>query len=194
MLGNYAISDRPVSGTPVVTVAPKAPMYCYRQGPELRFLKQHAIMWAFLGYDRYGQPVVDFPVQICTRWITKRREVLDPHGNTIALDAAVVVNRRIPMNSWIWKGTIEDWYNGPGADDTIYEMGTAPGAQAYYAYGSMAFDNELHEVKTYSETPNIKSRHAYKEVGVIRIPNAREVIGAARVRGLTGTFDEGAHP
>ncbi len=144
-------------------------VYCYGQGQELHMLKQHAVLWPFSGYDRYGQPIVDFPVQICVRWLDKRREVLDPKGNTVALDATAVVDRRIQQGSWLWKGSLEDWYNGVITGNR-YQVGTAPGAPAYQL-GSAAFDNELMEVKTYDETPDIKARHAFRTVGMIRIPN-----------------------
>jgi|SRR5579885_122140 hypothetical protein len=159
---------------------------------ELAFLRQRAVVWPFLGYDEYGQPVVDFPIEIPCRWLMKHREVLDPEGNTIALDAEVVVAQHVPMNSWMWKGDLEQWYSGHGAL-TRYGTGTAPAAPAY-DLGSAAFDEELHEVKWRNETPDIKARHSFHKLGLMRIPNAKSVPLVTPPGGLTGDFSSGIHP
>jgi hypothetical protein len=119
---------------------------------EVAFLEQTALLWAASGVDRYGQVTVLPPVEIPVRWLTKRREVLDAKGNTIALDAQAVVRQRIAVGSHLWLGNLVQWY-GTGT-------------------GSSLADEELMEVKTYDETPDLKDRGVFRIVGLMRLHQA----------------------
>jgi len=120
-------------------------------GLETNDLLQQAVLMPFIGYDSYGQPAVGAPVQINVRWLTKRREVVDAKGNTVAFDAIAIVGQRIDLGSHLWLGQLADW------------VGTGS--------GSSHLDQELMEVKTYYETPDIKGRAIRRQVGLMRLHN-----------------------
>ena len=114
-----------------------------------RYRVQAAVLWAAVSpvsYDRYGQTLVSAPVEIKVRWLTCRREVLDSKGNTIALDAEAVVGQQIPVGSRMWFGSLSSW------------AGTGSGLP----------DKEVHEVKVYHETPDVKGRAVRRTVGLMR--------------------------
>ncbi len=122
---------------------------------EISHLRQWAILWPFTGYDSYGQAVVGTPVEIRVRWNTSRTEMLDPQGNTISLDGSAVVKRIIHVGSQMWLGTLEEWYSpGPGSGS-----------------GSGAADDELHEVKAFKDTEDVKGRASTRTVGLMRLRN-----------------------
>jgi len=116
---------------------------------ETEYLFDKAVVWPFIGYDRSGQPKVGDPYEVWVRWLTKRRDVLDTKGNTIALDAEAVTEDDIPMDSVMRLGTLSDW------------QGT----------GSNQMDTELMLVKTFNYTPDVKERDAYRCVGLMRYKN-----------------------
>lgn len=117
---------------------------------ERAFLPQRAVLWLSGNtFDQFGQPVVAPPVEIAVRWNDKQGEALDATGNTITLDATAVVDRRITIGSRLWLGTLAQW------------NGTGPGS-------GQEIPNRLIEVKTYSETPDIKGRNSFKTVGLLR--------------------------
>lgn len=116
---------------------------------EGRFREQDAVLFAYLGQDRYGEPRVDSGTEIKVRYNTMRRKVLDPDGKTITLDGSAVVNQEVAVNSLLFIGTLSEW------------VGT----------GSSLADNELLQVKTYNDTPDIKNRASFKELGLMRFRN-----------------------
>lgn len=116
---------------------------------ETNDLKQTAVMWPFTGYDSFGQPTVGPPAQIPVRWITTKREAVDPKGNTITLDGTVIVAQKIAIGSHLWLGKLLDWY-GTGS-------------------GSAMPDELLYEVKTFQVTPDIKGRAVRQIAGVMRL-------------------------
>ena len=115
--------------------------------PEQVDRDQKAVLWPAQGYDNYGRPTVGPPTQVAVRWLTKRSRVLDRQGNSISLDASAVVGQRILVGSRMWLGSLEDWLG----------------------IGSGCSDDELMEVKTYGETPDIKNRFTQKTVGLMRL-------------------------
>jgi hypothetical protein len=127
---------------------------------EANFRSQVAVLWAWNGsYDAYGQPVPSSPpVEIAVRWNTMptRREVLDSKGNTVALDATVVVNQVIAVGSLMWLGALAQWY------------GIGTGSAGVSVEGQQGAGNELMVVKTYTEVPDIKGRQSFKTVGLMR--------------------------
>ena len=105
---------------------------------------QKAVLWAKAGTDDYGQHTVGDPVEIDVRWNARRRETADPKGNPLVLDADAVVDRVIAVGSRMWLGELADW------------LGTGSGAD----------DEEIMEVMTYSETPDVKNRFSTRTVGL----------------------------
>lgn len=125
--------------------------------PETFERHDRAVLLEFAGVDSYGEIVRRAPVELTVRWETAdvflpggRREVRDPQGNTIALDALVVVAREIPVDSLMWKGTLEEW------------VGSGTGT------GSDSPTSELMIVKWYSEIPDLKGRHVRRLVGLMK--------------------------
>ena len=106
---------------------------------------QKAVLWPALGYDKFGKLVVDNPVSLDpangsgVRWNTVRKERLDPKGNTITIDAVVVVNRKIANGSCMFLGSISDW------------VGTGTGTGS-----GVGTEAEVMQVYEYHETPDIK--------------------------------------
>lgn len=112
-------------------------------------LHQKAVLWPFLNYDRFGQPVVsDDHEEIPVRWEWGHREMLDSKGNTIGVDAVVVVDRRITLGSNLWLGESQD----------------VPAGTSFTSER-----NELCQVIFYSEIPDIKGREVRRLVGLIRL-------------------------
>lgn len=114
--------------------------------PETNARHQKAVLWPFTGVNNHGAPTVGDPEQIIVRWVHSKRETLDPQGNTIALDATVIVDEDIAIGSEMWLGELEDWYG----------TGTAPD------------DSEVMTVKTFNKTPDIKGRVFRRELGLMR--------------------------
>lgn len=113
-------------------------------------LEQVAVLWGKSGTDDYGQPTTATAIEIPVRWLTKRDEVVDAQGNTIALDATVVVERQIAVGSLMALGNLSYW------------VGT----------GSAGDESEVMEVVTYEETPDLKGREIRRSVGLKRFRDA----------------------
>lgn len=119
---------------------------------DLRY--QKAVLWSASGYDDYGQVKVSAPVEIGVRWTNKRSEALDPQGNTIAVDASVVVGfSDIPIGSKLWLGSLSSWY------------GTGSGGQ----------DDEVMEVVTSSKGRDIKNRGIRRTLGLKKFQDSSPV-------------------
>jgi len=110
-------------------------------------LHQLAVYWTANGYDDYGEPKIDAAVEISTRWEIGNFEALDPQGNTISVDALVVVDREIPIGSILWLGDLAD----------------LPADPANYV--------DLRQVVSTSYVPDVKNRATRRTVGVIRHNN-----------------------
>jgi Bacterial Ig-like domain (group 3) len=109
---------------------------------------QDAVLWPVSSYDQYGQALISptaCPLKV--RWIEKQSEMLDPKGNTIAIDATVVVDRKIEVGGLMWKGCIND----------LEIVGTAAPSPA-----------GLMEVKAYNETCDVRGREIRRTVGLMR--------------------------
>src|SRR6516165_1281873 len=100
--------------------------------PERSDFIQRAVLWPKSGYDKYGQPQVGGASEIDVRWNTVRKERLDALGNTVIIDAEVVVYERIENGSAMWLGKIADLPVGSSFS---------------------GLDQELMYVFTYNETP-----------------------------------------
>lgn len=68
-------------------------------------LKQKAVLWAVADdgtpddFDDHGEHKVKAAKEISCRWVEKHTEVVDNDGNTIALDAEVVVGIEVKIGS-----------------------------------------------------------------------------------------------
>lgn len=104
---------------------------------------QKAVLWEKTdGFDDYGRPRVSSPVQIHVRWKYVRKQSVNKEGVPIAVDATVVVDRYIPEGSILWLGELIDWV-GTGSNDN---------------------ENQLMEVLTFHNTPDIRNRHTRRTV------------------------------
>lgn len=111
---------------------------------------QKALLWSVQGVNDRGNPTVDRgnPTELDVWWATGRTEALDPQGNTVAIDAAVVVDRHVPVGSAMWLGSEAEWL-GSGT-------------------GSAGEATEVMQVVTYNEAPDLKGRNYRRVVGLIR--------------------------
>lgn len=122
---------------------------------ERRHLYQRAALWrATGGYDARGQPTIAAtPTDVFCRWNDTRSDQLDPKGNTITVDATVIVNVDIPVDSWIW----------------LAPLITSPATEQWNASGSGLDDGKLCAVKTVVKTPDIRARAFQRQIGVLRL-------------------------
>lgn len=109
-------------------------------------LRQKAVLWPFAGVDEDGQPTVGVAEQVRCRWEDKRTETKARNGDTIALDALVVVNRVVAPLSNMWLGDIDD----------------VPGTSF------LNEDEGLMQVVTAARVPDIKGRSRRYELGLKR--------------------------
>jgi len=112
--------------------------------PETVNRHQKAVLWAANGYDTYGDIKVSANVEIDVRWEEKRREILDPQGNSITIEAEIVVDRDITIGSIMWLGNKVD-------------LATPP--------------VDLKQVVAFNKTPDIKGLNYRRTVSVIRFSN-----------------------
>lgn len=109
---------------------------------------QKAVLWTAVTTgvksSDYGEHKVNAKIQILVRWEERRREAIDPNGNTIAVDIVAVVNQDIPVGSIMWLGDIDDVAIPPV---------------------------DLKEVVTFNKIPDIKGRNYRRTVGLIRYSN-----------------------
>ncbi len=109
---------------------------------------QTAVLWEFQSYGPDGQPrVSSTPVELEVKWNDVRNQRLDKDGNTVGLDATVVVDRFIPIGSAIWLGELADWY-GTGSN--------------------VVLNPDIMEVKTYNAGQDMKGRDTYYTIGLMR--------------------------
>ncbi len=112
--------------------------------PETISRHQKAVLWTASGFDDYGEPKVDAAIEITVRWEERLQEAVDPNGNTIALDAMVVVNQDVVVGSIMWLGKKDD-------------LATPP--------------VDLKRVMTFNKIPDVKGRISRRTVGLIRYSN-----------------------
>ena len=115
--------------------------------PEIADLHQKAVLWPAGGIDAYGEVLRSSPpVEIDVRWVLSREKYQDAQGNTVMLDGYVAVDRKIAIDSILWRGRLANW------------SGTSPLVNA----------DELMQVRTYEEIPDVKGREVRRLVGVVR--------------------------
>lgn len=122
--------------------------------PEVSALEQDACLWPFVSCDAHGGPVVDTMVELNAqdrqgvRWKWTRSEMLDPQRNTVSVDATVIVNRDVPIDSLMWLGSAADLAGTAGPQDQ--------------------WPSGLCQVKTSMWTLDVKGRVARRTLGVVR--------------------------
>lgn len=67
---------------------------------------QDAVYWAWSGKDIQGTPTVSTGIALRVRWEEKQSQMLDSQGRTISVDAQVVVNREVLVESIMWLGKL----------------------------------------------------------------------------------------
>lgn len=112
------------------------------QEDDYRF--QKAVLWTFAGYDGHGDVKVNAAAEIDVRWEERRRETLDANGNSIAIDATVVLGQEIAVGSILWLGALAD-------------VATPP--------------VNLKQVVVYNSTPDVKAREFRRTVGLVKYSN-----------------------
>jgi len=106
---------------------------------------QKAVLYMANGYDNYGNPKVDAGIDINVRWEDVTSETVDAKGNTVSIDAVVVVDREIAIGSILWKGRLEDIPGTTGVPD-----------------------GDLRQVIKYSEIPDTKAQYFRRLVYCMR--------------------------
>ena len=76
---------------------------------EVDCLNQFAVYVAATGVDDYGDKTGAAAIEIKVRWEKGLSEIVDSFGNTISIDATVVVDRVIAIGSTMWQGKLEDY-------------------------------------------------------------------------------------
>ncbi len=109
---------------------------------------QAAVLWLLTGYDSYGQPAVGEPIEVRVRWVDQRSEQLDPQGNTVTVDATVILppDYESVVGSEMWLGSLDDWY----------------------ATGSAGQPDDVLQVKTYNKSSDMKNRFVRRVAGLMR--------------------------
>lgn len=117
--------------------------------------RQYALLWERSGTNSYGEPTVSVGVELNptvsdggVRWVHKSQLMLDPLGNTIQVDATVVVNRDVEIGSIMWEGGLDDV---PGTGTS----GAPP-------------DGQLMEVVTKDRATDLKNRYTRRTLGLKR--------------------------
>lgn len=115
-----------------------------------------AVLWPATGAaNHYGEPLVGSAVEVKVRWVHQQRDMLDPQGNTVAVDATVVADREIPIGSLMYEGPLSDWL-GTGSGET--------------PSGRM-------QVKAESRAEDLKGMVTRREYGLMRFRDSHPVSG-----------------
>lgn len=110
---------------------------------EAEWLNQYAVLWPFVDYDEYGEPRVSSQkVELKVRWEHTAREAISPEGTPMAIDAEVIVDRKIDVGSVMRQGKIDDL---PSPVDSLYR------------------------VAQYEEVPDVKGRYFLRRVRLQRL-------------------------
>lgn len=118
--------------------------------PETSDRCQKALLYSFEGPDEYGEPKVnDTAVELTVRWTLVQKDMLDPQGHQISIDAEVHVDREIVLGSVMWLGGTADLVGTSG-----YPL------------------DDLMKVVNYRESRDIKGQHIRREVSLTRLSNS----------------------
>lgn len=117
-------------------------------------MRDPAVLWTLNRHDRDGFPLLNPPVQICTRWEEKNLEMTDEEGNRIVVDVVLAANRQIAVGSLLWAGEECDLPESgdPGVD--LYEVllrdrgNDLNGRITRYEFGLKRYKDTLPQVVT----------------------------------------------
>lgn len=94
-----------------------------------------AVYWAKTGQNSHGGITISgTPVEINCRWLWTKKNVQDPNGSVVVVEATVTLETPIVPDSILWLGTLADW------------MGT----------GSTSADTRLMQAWRYREVEDIR--------------------------------------
>lgn len=93
---------------------------------------QQAMLRKSSGVGNYGRPTFETVKEVSVRWEEVNRQIIDNNGDRVAVDATVMVGEEVPVDSELWKGTLE--------------------------HDSTPADGKLYEVIAYEEIPDLKGR------------------------------------
>ncbi len=122
-------------------------------------LTTKALYWAKVSVSRHGQAKVDpdSRVEIKTRWVHKRRDVLRPDGSTMRIDVTIATNVDIPLGSIVWEGSLLD------LDGNTTGTGTGTSTEVPHT--------DLMQVVSASRATDLKGRVTRYEYGLMRYGN-----------------------
>jgi hypothetical protein len=88
--------------------------------PELQGMVHKAQVWACVGRDSHGQPLIGSltPEEVECRWVPKTRQITDPQGNPLTIDVQVRVENAVEIGSAMWLGSYEDLEEAITGTDT----------------------------------------------------------------------------
>lgn len=91
--------------------------------PDIESAERHqdAVLWAKSDDDRYGAPKVSAGTALRVRWEEKKSEMLDAQGETVAIDAQVVVDRDVTVGGIMWLGKLSS-LGGASPTSNIYQV------------------------------------------------------------------------
>lgn len=72
-------------------------------------LRQRAVWWPRAGTTNEGEPTFANPQELKVRWEEMRDQGIDNRGDTVGLDARVVLDRQISDGDVLWLGRLADW-------------------------------------------------------------------------------------
>lgn len=114
--------------------------------PEVSDRPHDAVYWPFVRYDGNGEVIVSSQaVALKVRWNDVFRQITDPKGNLVTIDAAIIVDRIIPVGSIIWRGNIND----------LDPVSPVP-------------PDSIRLVKVSNSTDDLKGRHTMNWIGAMR--------------------------
>lgn len=103
--------------------------------PAYSHLNQTALMWPWLRIDRYNEVIVGPPQELEVRWENVQRQMNNPQGQPISVDATVVAYEEIELGSIMWEGGFDD---APGTGSgTGTSFRTEGGYMEVVAYETM---------------------------------------------------------
>jgi len=108
--------------------------------------EQFAVYEEATGTDDYNQATRAAPVELKVRWELTRSQIIDAAGDTISIEAQVVVNQVIVEGSTMWLGKLADYPASPA---------------------------NLKEVVVFKEIPDIKGREFRRTVLLRKFSDTR---------------------
>lgn len=85
--------------------------------PELDYRFQTCSMWARIGDDEYGNPLLSAPTTLKVRWENKQIEMIDPKGQPVRIDALIQAIVVIPVGSILLLSGSTDYMEAVAFDD-----------------------------------------------------------------------------